>query len=161
MLLKSIQKQTHMHNTIIPNLLYFSQPCCLNSFIPSMLVILKKFFAELGWFYRYESSSDCLHLVRLWRASDLLVWISTDTTCKTKWIVIIVVETVNTLLLKCVSSFKIWEIMTQFKYWIYFYSIRHSVLILFGRSRNYVLKYFKIYKVLIIRNFKITFKFYG
>ena len=40
------------------------------------------FFAELGRLYRYESRSGTVCFVRQWRASDLLVWNSADTTRK-------------------------------------------------------------------------------
>jgi len=39
-------------------------------------------FAELGRLCGYESSSDGLRYFSCWRASDLLVWNSADTTCK-------------------------------------------------------------------------------
>jgi hypothetical protein len=40
------------------------------------------FFVELGRLYRYESSSDSLRSLRMWRGFDLLVWNPADTTRK-------------------------------------------------------------------------------
>jgi len=45
---------------------------------------IMKIFAELGRLCWHEPRRDNLHDVRLWRASDLLVWNSADTTCKRK-----------------------------------------------------------------------------
>jgi len=73
-----------------------------------MFVIMKQIFAELGRLYRYQSGSDFLHLVPLWRASDLLVWNSADKQSKTKQIVTSVVDTNNTLFSNGYRASKHW-----------------------------------------------------
>jgi hypothetical protein len=53
----------------------------LHCFLVPLLI-----FAELGKLRGYESRNGNLYYVRHWRASDLLVWNSADTTRKTKYI---------------------------------------------------------------------------
>ena len=64
-------------------------------------------FTELGRLYRYESSSADLCNLRWWRASDLLVWNTADTTRKERHLIIFyVVGLVKTLYSLCVLSYK-------------------------------------------------------
>jgi len=118
------------------------------------------FFAELGRLYRYESRGACLRNVRLWRASDLLVWNSADTTRKAKWIVVIVVNVVNTLL-----YYGIWGVKIIENLWFKLNTVNFSLLprilhqIFFRKINKHILKYLTIYKTLIVRNIKINFTF--
>jgi hypothetical protein len=68
-----------LYRFVMFNLLFF---LCLRYY--------KYSFTEPGKSCWYESSSCNLRRVCLWRASDLLVWNSVDTTRKTKRLVIIV-----------------------------------------------------------------------
>jgi len=52
-------------------------------------------FTELGRLCRYDSRCGDLFIILEWRATDLLVWNSVDTTCKEKCIVVILVDFVT------------------------------------------------------------------
>ena len=94
-----IQNKTHLHKSIILYIgLFFNHLCFL------FFRYYNFSLTELGRLYRYESSSVTLRHIYQWRASDLLVWNSADTTCKTKRHVVIVVDIFNTLISKCVCS---------------------------------------------------------